>query len=90
VLDLLRGSGHCPAMPWSRKLKPPLDLKDGRRLETLDDARRLLLTLPARHKESTYWRYAAALLMEAANDQTVALHEVEAQLARALKAEGLL
>jgi hypothetical protein len=77
-------------MPWRRKLKPPPDLKNGRRLETLADARELLSTLPERHKESAYWRYAAALLMEAANGQRVALHEVDVQLARALRAEGLL
>jgi hypothetical protein len=37
------------AMAWTRKLTPPIILKDGRLLEILSDVRETMLTLPERH-----------------------------------------
>jgi hypothetical protein len=36
-------------MPWTRKLTPPIELKDERRLETLADVRELMLSIPESH-----------------------------------------
>jgi hypothetical protein len=39
-------------MSWTRKLTPPIELKDSRRLETLADVRDLMLTLPERQLQN--------------------------------------
>jgi hypothetical protein len=78
-------------MPWSRKLTSPITLKDGREIATLSQAREMMLSLPLVHRGGEMWRYTAGLLNEAAADNSYAPHvESEAQLARALRTEGLL
>jgi hypothetical protein len=54
------------AMTWSRKLIPPLVLKDGRVLETLSDAGDMILGLAEGRQRAPYWRHAAELLLYAA------------------------
>jgi hypothetical protein len=76
--------------PWTRKLTPPIVLKGGRVLETLADVRELMLSLPERHLGNGHWVYAGQLLMAAATDKGVSMHEVQQQLSIALKAEGLI
>jgi hypothetical protein len=77
-------------MSWTRKLTPPIELNDGCRVETLADVRELMLSLPERHVRNGHWVYAGQLLMAAATDKGVSLHDVQQQLAVALKAEGLI
>jgi hypothetical protein len=36
-----------PYLPWTSKFKTPLALKDGRTLETLADARGVILSVPS-------------------------------------------
>jgi hypothetical protein len=38
-----------------RKLTPPIQLKDGRVLDTLADVRELMLSLPERHLQDGHW-----------------------------------
>jgi hypothetical protein len=76
-------------MAWTRNLTPPIVLKDGRVLETLSDVREVMLSLPERHLQNGHWVYAGQLLMAAATDKGVSMHEVQQQLSIALKAEGL-
>jgi hypothetical protein len=77
-------------MPWTRKLTPPIRLKDDRLLETLADVRSLILSLPERHLRNGHWFYAGELLMDAATRRGVSLHDVQQQVMIALKAEGLI
>jgi hypothetical protein len=77
-------------MAWTRKLTPPVELEDGRRLETLADVRELMLSMSESHLRNGHWVYAGQLLMAAATDKGVSMHDVQQQLAVALKAEGLI
>jgi hypothetical protein len=77
-------------MPRTRKLTPPIQLKDGRQLETLADVRKLMLALPESRLQNGHWVYAGELLMAAATRKGVSLHDVQPQLSIALKAEGLI
>jgi hypothetical protein len=66
-------------------------LIDGRTIETLGDARDLVLSLPEPHQQNAHWRYASELLCKAAcAAEKYAVMDARAQTARALKAEGLL
>jgi hypothetical protein len=67
-------------MTWSRKLIPPLVLKDGRVLETLSDARDAILGLPEGRQREPYWQHAASLLLYAAEDDMEEIDDVRAQL----------
>jgi hypothetical protein len=46
--------------------QPPLLLKDGWAIETLADARAVILSLPEHQQRRPYWEYSAQLLMNAA------------------------
>jgi hypothetical protein len=45
---------------------PPIDLPDGRKLETLADCRTYILALPARVQQEACWQHATAQLLKAA------------------------
>jgi hypothetical protein len=77
-------------MTWSRKLIPPLVLKDGRVLETLSDARDMILGLAEGRQHEPYWQHAADLLRYAAEIDKEAIDDVRAQLNRALYRDGLI
>jgi hypothetical protein len=49
-------------MSWSTKIWKPIKLKDGRSIETLADARAIMLALPELHQRNPHWQYAAELL----------------------------
>jgi hypothetical protein len=76
-------------MLWSRQFKPPIILTDGRKLETLTQARELMLSLPAFRRHEIVWSLVAKRLDEAASDN-VAVSELQEMLLRGLKAAGLL
>jgi hypothetical protein len=76
-------------MTWARKLTAPIILKDGRMIATLGEARAVMLSLPERRQHNELWLYVGALLSEAAVAGG-SLSIARAQLARALKAEGLV
>jgi hypothetical protein len=76
-------------MSWSTKIWKPIKLKDGRSIETLADARAIMLALPELHQRNPHWQYAAELLLSASNSKS-AVDDATAQLLRALKAEGLV
>ena len=76
-------------MPWTRKLARPVVLKDRRSIATLSDARELMFTLPESSQAVIVWQFTLQLMGEAANDKGL-LPDAEMQLARALKAEGMI
>jgi hypothetical protein len=78
-------------MRWTSKLKAVMALKDGRTLETLDDARAVILGMSENAQRRPYWEYAAQLLMGAARSgKREAINEAYWQLMRALKADRML
>jgi hypothetical protein len=76
-------------MTWNRKFSTPIVLKDSRVIATLNDARVVMRSLPARSQSSEVWVYAFGLMLEAATSDSP-IDETAAQLRRALKADGLL
>jgi hypothetical protein len=76
-------------MAWTRKLPEPIALKDGRVIVTLNDARMVMRSLPARSQRSDAWFYAGGLMLEAATLRGP-IREMVAELRRALRADGLL
>jgi hypothetical protein len=76
-------------MAWSRNLSEPIALTDGRKLETLSQARELTVSLPAFQRHGIVWSLVAKRLDEAASDNG-AVSELQEMLVRALKAAGLL
>jgi hypothetical protein len=76
-------------MPWDAKFWRPIVLKDGRKVTTLSEARVLILSLPDLHQSNPHWQYAAEMLLLASGSKS-AIDDAEAQLTRALKAEGLI
>jgi hypothetical protein len=76
-------------MSWDSKFWRPITLKDGRTVATLSEARVLVLSLPAPHQANQHWQQAVEMLTLAAESKS-AIDEAQAQLLRALKAEGLI
>lgn len=79
-------------MTGSRKLKKTLSLADGRRIEELGDAARLIFDLSAESKARDHWRHAAQLLAKAQRPLATeaAVEAFVSQLAFALDLEGLV
>ena len=78
-------------MHWDRKLHQRIALKDGRTIDTLIDARRVVLSLARSDQISPHWRHTEYLLSRAASrDETFALEQVQAQLPRVLRFAGLV
>jgi len=77
-------------MAWTRKLIPPLVLKDGRVLATLSDIRDMILGLPEGRQREPYWQHAADLLRYAAENDKEAIDDMRAQLSRALYRDGFM
>jgi hypothetical protein len=72
---------------WSRIFADPIILQDGRKLLTLRDAGEFITRLPKTKQARPEWRLAAAMLMQAAEDDTpVMLAEIA--MRRALNADG--
>lgn len=77
-------------MPWTRKLEPPLTLKDGRKLVTLADAGLLIQSLPDGRSAEPVWQLTSDVLLSAASGQESAVREINLQLIRALQKDGML
>src|SRR5580692_11133403 len=69
---------YSSAMAWSRKISPPLVLKNGRQLQTLSDARDMILGLLEGQQRAPYWQHAADLLVYAAGNDKEAIDGVRA------------
>ena len=76
-------------MTWMRPFAKLVVLSDGRVIATLGEARALIESLPARRQQNEVWLYSDALLLEAATAKG-SLNAARAQLALALKGEGLV
>jgi hypothetical protein len=77
-------------MRWAGKLNKPIELRDGRRLEALGDAVDLILALPVDRQRIPHWKRTAALLLDAGHGRDWVMADIDAQLAVALRAEGLI
>jgi hypothetical protein len=78
-------------MPWSRKFPTSINLKDGRKILTIGDARDLMSSLADGRQNDPAWQFAVELLQLASTrDDATSAGQARAQLARVLKAEGLL
>ena len=79
-------------MPWwSKQFWPPITLKNGRELVTLDDARALMLTFQRGDEGRPHLRYAVELLIRAADrGDRQSIDDAAHQLRRALTVEGLI
>jgi hypothetical protein len=78
-------------MSWKTIFIEPVVLNEGGVMATLDDARKLLIGLPALHQATAHWIYAGEMLLQAAeNTSDETIREARRQLVLALKAEGLL
>ena len=72
-------------MGWEKKFWKPIKLKDGRKIDTLGEARDLILTLPQFRQRNPDWRLASELLARA-SESISAVDDALTQLLRALKA----
>jgi hypothetical protein len=55
------------AVSWSKRFPEPIELPDGRRIETLSDARAHILELPETEQSTTKWQTAVGVLLKAAD-----------------------
>jgi hypothetical protein len=75
---------------WTRRFKA-IPLADGRTIASLAEARDLLASLPPARRDDRHWKYAGDLLVRAADrNEKYSTMDARAQLARALKEEGLV
>jgi len=79
-------------MTWIRKFPAPIRLNDGRALETLGDARAVILRFPERRRDNIEWQNAAKLLVQAAKGSATGadISRAVSQLKIVLRAEELL
>jgi hypothetical protein len=76
---------------WSHKLPRALELRDGRKLQTLADASQVLLAMTEQRQLRPWNQHAAELLLKAAETGRRAdLEAATAQVGRALAKEGML
>jgi hypothetical protein len=80
----------APKTGWHRPLAFPIKLRDGRIIETMDQAAVLMTRgLPKARQLKPIWQHTAALFMEAhESGKPEDLEHATAQLCRALDAEG--
>lgn len=78
-------------MPWSRKFPTPINLKDGRKIPTIGDARDLMTSLADGRQNDPAWQFAVELLQYASTrDDPTPAGQARAQLVKILKADGLI
>jgi hypothetical protein len=74
---------------WARRLRQPIETKDGLTLHTLDDVRSFLLSVPEQRAQRNVWQHGARLLL-AAVDETGDLDALAQQVRLGLLMEGRL
>ena len=75
---------------WDRKFAEPIRLRDGRLIETLAQARGLILSLTEIQQQRPFWAYAGELLLAAAESgEAPDIQDAASQLLRALTAENM-
>jgi hypothetical protein len=78
-------------MNWLTPLPTPFSLADGRTVETVDDARKIIQSLPVEDQDSHSWQYVCELITKAADHgEEHAVMEASKELHHALNAQGLL
>jgi hypothetical protein len=79
-------------MWWSRHLQSRLILRDGRRIETVQDGLDFIASLPESDRATEAWELAVDALMAAARGHSshLDLAAAQRQLTAALKAKGML
>jgi hypothetical protein len=80
---------YSERMQWDTKFWKPIKLNNGRKIETLGDARDLIQALPQGRRLNLEWQLAAELLARASEATSLA-DDALAQLLRALRAEELI
>lgn len=77
---------------WTRQLQSALVLKDGRRIETIQDAIDFISSLPDARRTAEHWDLASDAVATAGRGRATHLDLAAAQrrLTAALKADGLL
>jgi hypothetical protein len=78
-----------PAHGLGNEVWKPVKLKDGRKIETLGEARDLIGSLPQFRRRNSEWQFALELLAWASEATSLA-DDALAQFLRALKADGLV
>jgi hypothetical protein len=76
-------------MQWDTKFRKPIKLKNGRKIETLGEARDLIQALPKGQRLDPEWQLAAELLARASEATSLA-DDALSQLVRALRARELI
>jgi hypothetical protein len=71
-------------MPWSTPFPAPIELPDGRKLITLEDAGRFVEKLPKAQHELPHWQHAVEHLIKAAEGSEAWLMFAEMFMLRAL------
>jgi hypothetical protein len=78
------------ASHWDRRFAQPIRLRGGRSIETLSQARELILSLTEVQQQRPFWIYAAELLLAAdESGEPRDIQDAAHQLRRALNAEAL-
>jgi len=68
------------------KFAKPITLRDGATVDTLDEARTLMFSLPELHQRNSHWKYAGELLSRAVDrGEKYSVMDARAQFERALK-----
>jgi hypothetical protein len=89
----IRSEIHLPTadMPWSSRLKKPVELANGRVLKTLGDARDIILALPEQDRRLPQWQSLAGLLSGASQSTNAKLISIASDRLRdALTAFGVV
>jgi hypothetical protein len=80
---------YSKRMQWDTRFWKPIRLKNGRKIETLGEARDLIHALPKGQRLDSEWQLAAELLARASEATSLA-DDALSQLVRALRAEELI
>jgi hypothetical protein len=78
------------SLNWKRPFKA-IALADGRAIASLAQAREFIVSLPEVSQIDSQWKYAAALLIRAADqDEEYSTDDARAQMFRALEVGGFI
>jgi len=72
-------------MSWSRPFPDPIELPDGRKLVTLEDAAKYIQKLPKAEHKKQHWQDAVEHLMRASGNSAAWLHFAYLFMIKAVK-----